>query len=60
LNEAIKLMTANFAEENGLDHDAAKKLVDWFENEGLLDYEGVRDIYSEPTELVPVETVNVQ
>lgn len=47
MDEAITLLTANFAEENGLNPDTATKLVTWLDNEGILDYDIVRETYSE-------------
>lgn len=47
MNEALTLMTTNFSEETGISPETAEKIVDWFESEGLLDYDVLRETYSE-------------
>lgn len=47
MDEAITLMTVNFAEENNLTPETATQLVDWLENEGVLDYDIVNETYGD-------------
>jgi hypothetical protein len=52
MNKFIEDFTASFAFENGLSFDTAHSLVHWMENEGVLDYDILKETYSEPQLLV--------
>lgn len=48
MNNVINDFTASLAYENGLSHDIAVSLVEWMENEGVLDYDILKETYAEP------------
>lgn len=41
------MVAANMAHENGLDFETASQVVAWLDNEGILDNEIAREVYSE-------------
>ena len=46
LNNVISDFTASLAYENGLSHDIAVSLVEWMQNEGVLDYDILKEVYA--------------
>lgn len=59
MENILESFTNCMAVENGLTEDAAKSLTTWLENEGVLDYNILRETYEEPTvKLHLVETAN--
>jgi len=49
MTDNIHSFKTNFAFENDLDEATATRLVEWLENEGVLDYDIINETYSEPT-----------
>lgn len=41
------MFQTNLAYENNLDTNTAEKIVEWLENEGVLDYEIIDEVYGE-------------
>jgi hypothetical protein len=48
MKNIIEDFTASFAFDNGLSFETATSLVEWMENEGVLDYDILKEVYSEP------------
>lgn len=46
MNEEVTTsLVANMAFENAIDPDLAKKIIDWLDNEGAIDYQIVNEVY---------------
>ena len=48
MDNILESFTACLGFENGFDYDTATSLVKWLEDEGVLDYDVLRETYQEP------------
>lgn len=48
MENILESFTACLAFENGVDITAARSMTQWLENEGVLDYDILRETYQEP------------
>lgn len=48
MNELMNNVTVTLSDNLGLDFETAQKITSWFETEGFIDYDTVKEIYQEP------------
>lgn len=49
MNDIFNLFTPDLAFENNLDTETATRITKWLVNEGVLDYDVLKEVYNEPT-----------